>query len=433
MNKVYKFAALNIAATGFPDGRAGLFVDRDLESILPLELYIPWLDLWPMSLSKRKGYYFLAEHQLWYNNVERAPLNKRAWVLQERLLSPCTLHFGHSQLFWECAEFTRPEVHPKRDHFSNELHWVEKLPLLRSIQSTSSEDIESATFEISSIDNSHATLSMTDTGRDKSQLYNLWGRIMCSYSTKTLTNPEDVFPALSGLAQEFKHFLKDRYLAGLLEGNLLQTLLWFRRGSEAPLVSSYRAPSWSWASFTGSIASSYGWKHKLERKARSQILEASTTPVADETGQLVDGYIRIKDALTRAAYSETENAWKAKDKLTHLIMDTKGFIGGEDLRRERESEHAPFRYNFTLIEHEHKDTELFLLPLFSNACQYPREGLTGLVLTPCDIVRGHYYRCGILTCESSQVHERLNAGFVLLDEQYYEEYHGEGEYVISII
>jgi hypothetical protein len=37
-------------------------------------------------------------------HVEEGPLNKRAWVLQERYLARRTLHFAADQVYWECGE-----------------------------------------------------------------------------------------------------------------------------------------------------------------------------------------------------------------------------------------------------------------------------------------------------------------------------------------
>ena len=38
------------------------------------------------------------------NDVEQAELNKRAWVMQERILSRRTIHFSANQTYWECGE-----------------------------------------------------------------------------------------------------------------------------------------------------------------------------------------------------------------------------------------------------------------------------------------------------------------------------------------
>ncbi|RMZ87916.1 hypothetical protein DV736_g4856, partial [Chaetothyriales sp. CBS 134916] len=41
------------------------------------------------------------------------PINRRGWVLQERLLSHRILHFGAQQVFWECRECLACETFPK--------------------------------------------------------------------------------------------------------------------------------------------------------------------------------------------------------------------------------------------------------------------------------------------------------------------------------
>ena len=38
------------------------------------------------------------------SDVENANLNQRAWVMQERLLSPRTIHFTSNQIYGECGE-----------------------------------------------------------------------------------------------------------------------------------------------------------------------------------------------------------------------------------------------------------------------------------------------------------------------------------------
>ena len=37
-----------------------------------------------------------------YDPLAREPLSRRGWVLQERLLSPRTLHYSEGQMYWEC-------------------------------------------------------------------------------------------------------------------------------------------------------------------------------------------------------------------------------------------------------------------------------------------------------------------------------------------
>ncbi|RSL89350.1 hypothetical protein BHE90_001651 [Fusarium euwallaceae] len=43
---------------------------------------------------------------------DNATIHTRAWVMQERYMSPRALYFGHRQLFWECREAEAAETNP---------------------------------------------------------------------------------------------------------------------------------------------------------------------------------------------------------------------------------------------------------------------------------------------------------------------------------
>lgn len=51
------------------------------------------LDMWGA-----KKYHYLSDFYAWWPGFEHSPLNVRAWVLRERLLSPRVLHFARDQL-----------------------------------------------------------------------------------------------------------------------------------------------------------------------------------------------------------------------------------------------------------------------------------------------------------------------------------------------
>lgn len=38
----------------------------------------------------------------WDEQISRKQLNRRGWVVEERLLAPRILHFGKTKLFWKC-------------------------------------------------------------------------------------------------------------------------------------------------------------------------------------------------------------------------------------------------------------------------------------------------------------------------------------------
>jgi hypothetical protein len=87
MTHVYGGCLLNIAAAASNDCTGGLFQKRPSSYLGPClisvenqnEALISWYQLW--------------DQNLWHAEFETAKLNTRAWVLQERMLSPRTLAF----------------------------------------------------------------------------------------------------------------------------------------------------------------------------------------------------------------------------------------------------------------------------------------------------------------------------------------------------
>ncbi|KAL1791772.1 hypothetical protein ACET3X_009523 [Alternaria dauci] len=103
MRDVYSKAELCIAATGAEFGDVGLFFDRDPEQLTPIMVEATWSSNqdsfhWPTSGSYLFGFYGIDANEA----VDLAPLNQRAWVAQERFLSPRILHLTQPLLIWEC-------------------------------------------------------------------------------------------------------------------------------------------------------------------------------------------------------------------------------------------------------------------------------------------------------------------------------------------
>jgi hypothetical protein len=92
MQEVYAGAYCTIAATSAVDSKAG-FLQRSVRSE-----YIQIQD------PSGRRVYICTEVDDFDSDVENAPLNKRAWVLQERVLSRRTIHFSANQVYFECGE-----------------------------------------------------------------------------------------------------------------------------------------------------------------------------------------------------------------------------------------------------------------------------------------------------------------------------------------
>lgn len=59
----------------------------------------------PLQIETEEGdrLYVFKEVDTFFEDIEKAPLNSRGWVLQERILSRRTIHFGAKQTYFECG------------------------------------------------------------------------------------------------------------------------------------------------------------------------------------------------------------------------------------------------------------------------------------------------------------------------------------------
>jgi len=81
------------------------------------------------------------------------------------------------------------------------------------------------------------------------KLKNRWRDIIHEYIRKNLTFPEDIFPALEGLARQMQSARKCQYYAGLLEDTTATDLIWIASDefketiSDAPRPAKWHAPT----------------------------------------------------------------------------------------------------------------------------------------------------------------------------------------------
>ena len=137
-------------------------------------------------------------------------------------------------------------------------------------------------------------------------LHRDWQTIVQKYTVCGITKPEDKLVAVSALAKWFQERLKDDYLAGLWRRSLPRSMLWCltrksllslkAAASIRPLT--YRAPTWSWASIDSEV------EFQLSTRRTSHVLvkviDATTMPLtSDSTGQIIDGYLKLKTNLVR--------------------------------------------------------------------------------------------------------------------------------------
>ncbi|EDN99560.1 hypothetical protein SS1G_02414 [Sclerotinia sclerotiorum 1980 UF-70] len=123
----------------------------------------------------------------WDLSITNAPVSKRAWIVQERFLSPRILYFVEGELFWECAELCASESCP---------------------------------FGIPNFEETSRSCSPLDNA------LRIWYNSVEIYTKANLTKASDKLVAISAIARELKPSMKSRYFAGLWRDNLVPQLAW---------------------------------------------------------------------------------------------------------------------------------------------------------------------------------------------------------------
>jgi hypothetical protein len=247
MAEIYGNAFLTIAAAAASDVHQGIFNER----------CIPTLFRMPYG-SKDAYEYITSGRGVKDDKLLAAPLSRRSWAFQERLLSQRLVAYGESQLFWQCRE-------------------------------------KKCVEDGSELQISHQIHGLFDEGvfQDKARFSDMWHEIVSDYSSTNATYESDKLPALSGLAKTVQAACGDEYIAGLWKRTISTDLCWqaISRTTRKPLR--YRAPSWSWASLDGSIL----WMDR-EVSELLKLVDYSITPVGlDPFGQIADGWILVRAPL----------------------------------------------------------------------------------------------------------------------------------------
>lgn len=250
MYDVYRNSYCNISATAARNSHEGLYFPRNPHQLWGDEVNIN-TDGIPRARNKQERNQGLGHQPVirrcdvldlsfWEREVDKAPVNTRAWVLQERLLPPRVLHFCQNQIAWECrymdAAERFPHGVPKIDHQIGDIDYMPKIKTLipnpygRNPISTIPNEISNAAHQN-------------------------WKTIVERYSKTGLTKPGDKLIALAGIAEMMDSQIQGRYIAGMWEKYLASELLWrvepvwkngvFSFPSSRP--KGYRAPGFSWA------------------------------------------------------------------------------------------------------------------------------------------------------------------------------------------
>lgn len=192
MCDVYANAACNIAASGARNCSAGLSFERDVLAQQPF-----FLDRVDRG-GKKLPSCIVFPPEWMALSVDMGPLNQRAWVMQERLLSKRIVHFSSTGVFWECPSDQSSDVFPQ---------WLPSQ--VRSTGIVGSVYLKRRIYETIGL------LSLDQTPGWNQGLYKDWECFLMAYTQCQMTVESDVFVALNGIVQEVSKVTGDRFVAGL--------------------------------------------------------------------------------------------------------------------------------------------------------------------------------------------------------------------------
>ena len=282
MRNIYQNSICTIAAVGASNSFAGLFSQREepCKLLAEVELIVQGSK---SALDRR----------------ESEPLNFRAWVLQERLLSPRTLQFGSRGIAWECHELTTNDI------------FIESIPMSRLPSREIKLKEEFAKLR-------QYYLPATAREKERNHFLRVWHEIVKTYSELELTFPSDKLTALSGVTDEISRCTGLTYYYGLWsspfdQGLFLSELLWSapyprsRRQPDRNAIGSrgsgrygwgMRAPTFSWAAINGPVTYRTTFHDRLYNQVNAALFSVSryggnggleTIAFLDESGKSLGG------------------------------------------------------------------------------------------------------------------------------------------------
>ena len=350
MAQVYNNAVCNLAATASRNANEGLFRDRPPMLGKPCEIS---LDVETQSGVSRANY-IAYDPQMWIRDVLEGPLNKRAWVLQKRLLSRRQLHFGARQVYWECQTLRASESSPTglpsnangRRTLSKQVY-SEKVDKLRRLQAvrprrTQYDDIRQYWEAERSW--------LAGFNEQLSDLFSLWPRIVEFYTRCNIRDwSKDRLISSSGIAFSLYTQMpaEDKgYFSGVFKHDLPEGLLWASAGP-ATRPRNADVPSWSWGSLhtfilypfvTGNI---FPFSGRIVLKDRARTVEAVAMKSAGFYAAPRDFRVRIYGGLIEVDVKRF--TYKSKDQSFWMTINGEGQYGNSWLDEdERGRKKQPF-------------------------------------------------------------------------------------------
>jgi hypothetical protein len=216
MGDIFQSAAITIAASSPDHPGISLFGMRKAQ-YEAVELYSDANERFKDVVFKARRKILCGIHAKTGRSLDSDPLDKRAWALQEKLLSTRLIAFTGAELQWTCRTLKACECQQRS---------YPSLPLF------------SVPAQVSSME---SCLKWSRT----------WSKIVEEYSCRNLKQAVDKLPALGGLASKFGSATGFTYIAGLWKETLMYDLSWQCDLGSRDASSTWLGPTFSWVSING--------------------------------------------------------------------------------------------------------------------------------------------------------------------------------------
>lgn len=294
MGKVYSLSLCTISASHAADGSGGCFSDRGPWTVLPCVIPSPF------STDSEAPPFLLHGENLdarWKSDIPEAPLHKRAWVFQERLLSPRTLYYGRQQILWGCGQHELCESFPEGVPSQPATIWWQFIGDRRRFRNMLLESAGSKPFEAA------------------------WSETVKMYSKTQLTFPSDRQVAFLGLPSQLQEKRDTKQAYGVwIDESLPWALLWGAQEKVQARPTDYLAPSWSWMTLNTSVTFGNWYPHgtglvKAVDLTTSGFGGTNRIGKAENDGLILEGVLKV--AFYRKEATDEGDA-------KHMVSQLKG-------------------------------------------------------------------------------------------------------------
>jgi hypothetical protein len=179
-------------------------------------------------------------------------IGKRAWVLQESLLSPRVIIYTAGLVKWSCRTAEKYET-GQGDAEDYSLGFVrfgasKKSLLFPTTGSDHDDDKLTQPLALRGMEKMpFKPKDYSDYTSQYRELRRCWYEIVETYGPCQITKAEDRLPAIAGVAKRISALTGYTYLAGLWLEDIVEGLCWYPSGG-TQTSSKYVGPTWSWVS-----------------------------------------------------------------------------------------------------------------------------------------------------------------------------------------